>query len=125
MNIQNALWKLLHKPRGQQPHISRETNQINAVLLESRDDFAIMFLAGLAFRGNHQSIQPALAGSRDSWRVRPVRDDNADPRIRNSPRRNTVRNGDKVRPAPRKKYAQRFHGKLSAVSYQLSANNHN
>src|ERR1700729_2995524 len=45
MNVQDAVWKLLHEPRREQAHISRETNKVDFVLLQCCDDFAVVFRA--------------------------------------------------------------------------------
>ena len=117
MDIQNPLRKLLHEPRRKQPHISGKADQVHPMLLQRGDDFAIVLLAWLALGRNHQRIQPALAGGRDSRRVGLVGDHNRDPRIRNAARINAVCDRDEIRPASGKKNAKGFHGK----GYQPSA----
>jgi hypothetical protein len=49
-------------------------------------------------------------------RIGLIRNHDRNARIRNPPGINAVRNSNEIRPAPGKKYAQRFHG-----SFQLSA----
>ena len=60
MDIENPPRKLLHKPWRKQPHISGKANQIDIVLLQRRDNFAVMLFPRLALRWNHQRIQSAL-----------------------------------------------------------------
>ena len=58
MNVKNAPGKLLHKPRREQPHISRKTDQINLVLPERSYDFTIMLGPVSILRRNYQRGQP-------------------------------------------------------------------
>ena len=60
MDIQNPVRKLLHKPRRQQPHITRKADQLNAMLFQRGHNFTIVIFARLAFGRNDQSIEPAL-----------------------------------------------------------------
>jgi len=99
MNIQNPLRKLLHEPGREQPHVSGQADEIDVVLREGGDDFAVVFFAGLAFGRNHQSIQPALTRDGNPRRIGPVRNDDCDARVRNAARINAVGDGDEVRPA--------------------------
>src|SRR5450755_1294894 len=105
MDIQNPVRKLLHKPSRQQPHVTREADQLHAMLFQRGHNFSVMLLARLALRSNHQRGQSTRPRSRDTWYIGLVRDDDSDPRIRNTSRVNTVRNGDKVRAASGEKYA--------------------
>src|ERR1700756_3846371 len=109
MDIQNSMRKLLHEPRREQPHVSRETYQVDRVLLQRSDNFAVMLLARLAFGWNHQRIQSALARGRNSGGVGLIRDDDSDARIRNAACIDAVCNGDEIRSASGEKHAQRFH----------------
>src|SRR5580698_5698698 len=113
MNIQNSPRKLLHKPWRKQPHVSRETNQLNSMLLKRADNFAVMLLARQTFGRNHQRLQPALAGSRDPRRVGAIRNDYGNPCVRNSPRINTVGDSNEIRPTSGKQYAQGMHSETS------------
>ncbi len=61
MDIENLARKLLYKPRREQAHISRKTDQIYTVLLQRANNLAVVFSARPAFRRNYQSFQAALA----------------------------------------------------------------
>ena len=62
MDVQNPPRKLLHEPRRQQPHVSGQADQVYVFLFQSGDDFAVMLLARLALRRNHDCFQSALDG---------------------------------------------------------------
>ena len=108
MDIQNAVRKMLHKPRRQQPHIAREADQFDAVIFQRGHNFAVVLLARLALRRNDQRIQPALSRSRDPGCIGLVRNNHGDPRVWDAARINAVAIATKFDPRP-EKYPQRFH----------------
>ena len=57
MNIQNAPRKLLHEPGREQAHVSGQADQIDFVLLQRGDDFAIVLFARLALGRNDQRLR--------------------------------------------------------------------
>src|SRR5690349_11408006 len=79
------------------------------MLLQGRNHFAIMLLPCLALRWNHKRTESALPGSRNSRSLRLIRDDDRDPRVRDTASLNAVRDGHEIRPAPGKKNAKDFH----------------
>ena len=109
MDIQNPARKLLHEPGREQAHVSGEADEVDVLMFESGDDFAIMLLARLAFRRNDECIQAALAGGRDSRGVWFVGDDDCDARVGDAARVNAVGDGDEVRAATGKEYAESTH----------------
>ena len=109
MDVENPLRKLLHEPRREQAHVSREADQIHIVLLERGDDFAVVFLSRLALRWNHQRIQAALPCRGDARCVRFVGDDNGNARVRDAARVDAVGDGDEVRAASGEKNAEGMH----------------
>ncbi len=109
MNIQNPPRELLHKPRREQPHVSRKADEIHIVLLERRDDFAVVLFSWLALRWNHERIQPALPRRGDARCVRFVGDDNGNSRVRDAARIDAVGDGDKIRAASGEENAKGMH----------------
>src|SRR5271165_6218967 len=105
MNVEDAIGKLLHEPGREQAHVTREAHEVDLALAQRGHDFAIVLLARLALRRNHQRVQAALARRLDSWRISPVRDDDRDLRVKLS-RSDVVGDGLKVRAAPGKKDAE-------------------
>ena len=63
MNIQNSLRKLFYEPGREQAHISRETDEINFVLLQRGDHFAIVSFAFFALGRNDERFQATPFGS--------------------------------------------------------------
>src|SRR5215831_17644675 len=102
MDIQDPLRKLLYKPRREQSHVACQANQLHAILFKCGHDLTIVLLSQLAPGGYDERIQPTLARRLDPRRVRLVRDDNCDPRIRNSPGFNAVCNREEIGSAPGK-----------------------
>src|SRR6185437_4099292 len=65
MDVQDFVWKLLHKPGREQSHVSGEADEIDFVLLQRGHNIAIMVLSLLAFRRNDQRLKSEAFGSFD------------------------------------------------------------
>src|ERR1700676_1983745 len=53
VDVKDLARKLLDKPRREQAHISRKADEIDFVLLEGGNDFAVVLFACLAFGRDH------------------------------------------------------------------------
>lgn len=80
MNIENALWKSLHKIGRKQPHVAGQANQIDPLLLQNGYHLAVVSLTFEAFRRQHVRQQSASFGPFDSRSVRTIADDHRDSR---------------------------------------------
>ena len=105
MNVQDALRKFFHKIRRQQPHVSRETNEINISLAQSRDDQFVVSFALETFGRNDARFDSARTRSLDSLRSLPVAHDNRNFSVGNASRGNAFRQRLKIRTAPGKQDA--------------------
>src|SRR6266700_3856590 len=65
MNVQDAVWIFGDKKWGEQPHVSRQTNQINLVFVENGCDLAVVSFALQAFRRDHARLDTARFGALD------------------------------------------------------------
>src|SRR5580693_4908024 len=109
MNVKNLPRELLHKPGREQPHVSRQADQVHIMPLEHAHNFAVVLFPRPALRWNHHRIQSALPCRSDARSVRAIGDNNSNSRIRDAPHVDAVGDGHKVRPAPGKKNAERMH----------------
>src|ERR1700688_4793780 len=99
MDVENPPRKLLHEPWREQPHVPRQADQVHFVLLQSSDNFTIVFFARLTLRWNDQRLQSTLACSCDTRCIGVVRNYNGNARIRNAARVDAVCDSHKVRAA--------------------------
>src|SRR5258708_9897668 len=83
MNVEDAPRKLLHEPRRKQPHVSRQAEQVNLVLLQHSHEFTIMFSPVLAFRRNDQRGEAETTGSFYPPCIRPIGNDYSDTSVGN------------------------------------------
>ena len=109
MDVQNFAGKLLHEPGGEQAHVSGQADEVDFMIPERADDFAIVLFAGLAFRRNDKGSQAALAGGGDAGSVGLVGDDNCDAGVGDAARDYAVGDGDEVGAASGEEDAEGFH----------------
>jgi hypothetical protein len=119
MNVKYAARKLLHKPRREQPHVSRKAHEINPVLLERGDDFTIMLSPVLILRRNHKRGEAQPTGSVNTSRILPIGNNNSDARIRNTPGRDIVCNGLEVRTASGEQDAEILHWVVESLHISI------
>lgn len=76
MNVQDTLRKCLYELRGEKPHVSGETDQVDAVLPQAADDLRVMLgaLASAGFDG--QCFQAPFAGGVQAGGIGFIGDDN-------------------------------------------------
>src|SRR5215813_6665111 len=108
MNVQNAVGKLLHKPGGQQTHVSGEHDELSLVFLEGSDDQLIVLFTCLSLRRYDERFQASAACRLDAWRVCFVGDYDSDVGVEFAGG-DIVGDGFKVRAAPGKEDAEVFH----------------
>src|SRR6266700_2394957 len=105
MNVQDAVWIFGDKKWGEQPHVSRQTNQINFVFVENGGDLAIVSFALQAFRRDHARANAARFGALDARCAFAIADDDGDFRIGNAARRDAFRERLEVRAAAAQEHA--------------------
>ena len=109
MNVKNAPGKLLHKPRREQPHISRKTDQINFVFLQSSYYLTIMLGTIFGSGWNHQRGEPEPAGSLNTTCILSIGNNDGDACIGNTPSRDILGDGLEVRTASGEQDAEILH----------------
>src|SRR5664279_4258156 len=99
MNIDDTLRKCGDKIRGEQSHISSETNQIYPVFLENRHNLSVVFFAlqPLGSNGSCRNAKSFCALQPDGIRL--IANHNGDFSIGDSPRGHTIRQRLKIRAA--------------------------
>src|SRR5450432_4837851 len=112
VNIQYSLWKLLHKPRREQSHVSGKANPFYGLFFQRGHDGLVMFFAGTAFGRNQPGRQASLFRCLDPRSIRLVGDDYRNTCVGNESGGDAIRDGDEVRPAPGEKNAEVVHGFL-------------
>ena len=116
MDIENPLRKLLHEPGREQPHVAGEANEIDIILLQRGSQVAVVLFARLAFRWNHQRIQPTRTRCDDARRICFIGNDNRNARVGNTARINTVSDSDEIRAASGEENAEGMHEALNDKS---------
>ena len=109
MDVENSCRKLLHEPGREQAHVTGEADEIDFVVQERGHNFAVVFLARLAFRWNDECVEAALAGGFKTGSIGTVRDHDRDARIGNPASRNAVGDGHKIGAASGEENAEVFH----------------
>ena len=112
--------KLLHEPGREQAHVSRQADQIDFVLLQRGDDFAIMLFARLALGWNDQGFESHALGDFEAAGLRLVGDDDGNAGVGNFARSDILGDGFEVRAASGEEDAEVFHEErlqLSAISF--------
>src|SRR4051812_14936556 len=110
MNIEDALRKLLYKPGREQSHVPGQANQINFMLFQRGDNFAVMLFPCLAFGRNRQSGQSQAACDFEPTGISFIGDDYSNPRIGDFSRGYIPGDGLEVRAASRKQDPEVLHG---------------
>src|SRR5579872_7206462 len=77
MNVEYFLRKLLHKPGREQAHVASQADEIDFMVFQCGDHFAIMGLAVFPFRGDSQSVEAQFSGGFQSTSVRFIRNDDS------------------------------------------------
>ena len=109
MDVENATGEVLHEPGRKQAHVPGQADQVNLVLFEGRDHFAIVIFSGLALGGNQNRREPQAACGFQASGVSFVGDDDGNPRIGDLPGRDVLGDGLEIRSAPRKQDAEVLH----------------
>src|ERR1035441_9722738 len=111
MNIQNAIGKFANEARAEQPHETRQADQIHVVLVQFGDEHAVVHLAIQTFGWQADRGQPSRERRFQPARLRPVRDDHRNLHAEHAQRaaRHARRNRLEVRAAPRDQDAQPLH----------------
>src|ERR1700727_337689 len=99
MNIQNAIGKRRYEVRGEQAHVSGETNQIYLAFLKSRDDLAVVSFAFETLGGDDARGQAAFLGAVDAGSAFAIAQDDGDFGVGDTSGVDAFRQSDKIRPA--------------------------
>jgi hypothetical protein len=110
MNVQNSARELLYEPGREKPHVSGEADEVDFIVFERADDFAIMLFARPLSRGNDERIEAALASRGDARGISLIGDNDCDARVRDAAGIDAVSDGDEIGAASGEKDGERFHG---------------
>src|SRR5271170_1805823 len=69
VNIENPVWKGLHKGRRDDAHVAGKTDEVYLVLMQPGDHLGVMFGALMAGGGNREGRKIELASGVESRRV--------------------------------------------------------
>src|ERR1700722_11118397 len=105
MNVQYAVWEGSHKVRRQETHVASQADQIHLVIVQDRDDLAVISLPLQSLRREHASGNAASLGAIDAGRALAVADDDGDFRARNSAGGDVVRERLEIRTAAAQEHA--------------------
>ena len=97
VNVQDPVGKCAHELRREDPHISRQADQVHAVLVQASDHLGIVFRALASRRRNGKRSQPHLARGGQSGGVGLVGQYHRDLRAQQAALANRTGDGDEVR----------------------------
>ena len=100
MNVENAIGKRRNKKGRQKAHVACEADELDFVLVQDRDDLAVVSFAFQAFRRNRAGRYAASFGTIEAGRALAVAEDNGDFRVWYPARRDAFRKSLEIRTAP-------------------------
>src|SRR5712671_2997904 len=114
MNVKNALRKSADKARGQQPHVSRQADQVDFGRLQRGNDFRFVFFTRFLARRDDNSVEAAFLSYLDAMSIRQIGYDDGN-LSRKAAIRDVVSNGFEVGAASGKKDTEFLHQKIASA----------
>jgi hypothetical protein len=105
MNIQNTIRECSYKIWRKQAHVAGQTDEVDFVLIEDRDDLAVIRFALQTFRRNRSRRDAARFCAIEAGRAFAVADDYRDLRVGNSAGNDALRERFEVRTAAAQQHA--------------------
>src|SRR5712692_4379520 len=101
MDVQDLARKLAHEPGREQAHVSGKADQINFMLLQRGDYFAVVLFAGLSFGRNNESFESQPQRGFKPSRIGAIGNYDPDAGVLNLSRGDVLCDDLEVRPASR------------------------
>ena len=109
MDVDDAVWELLHKPVGEQTHVSGQDDEVDVGGFEGGDDFLIVLLTRLTLTGDEKSVKSTLAGGFEAGGIGAIGDDYGDLCAGKFAGGDVIGDGNEVRTTPGKQDDEVFH----------------